>query len=73
MSKNYKDILNKFSDLSNHDITMISMTSYSRGNISSASGHSFLKGNNKKEEEINFMMNLVEEFLGRFEENPAPT
>ena len=46
---------------------MISANSQSKNNISNNNNTSFLPGNTKKEREINVMMNLVEQFLSKFD------
>ena len=55
LAEGYKEILNKFSDMSQQDMSMAS-----KGNNISSFGGSFLKGNTSKEKEVNVMMNLVE-------------
>ncbi len=42
--------------------------SYLNSNNSIFVGNSFLKGNTGKEKEVNVMMNLVEQFLTKFDE-----
>lgn len=37
--------------------------------MSNFNGKSMCKGNSKKEKELNMMMNLVEEFLKKFDHN----
>ncbi|EGR27168.1 hypothetical protein IMG5_201090 [Ichthyophthirius multifiliis] len=65
LAQEYKDLVNRFQDVSQNDISILSKSH----NVSAiVGGTSFLRGNTGKEKEVNVMMNLVEQFLTKFDD-----